>query len=380
MGAGALAVMMPGWSSAEEPPVLSSFPPACWITEGATTKVYLRGCNDTGGTLTGVTPSPLEIVTTGTASVTMLTMPTFRRTLVDHNCVNFQWQFRIDGCGTVSFSDDITAEDEDGVTWSTGEVFCGQVVADGAQCRTVTATPTRTAVAPPTLAPSRTRIPSPTPKPGKEVATLRPTRTPLSTATPRTRLNTPTPKPAKEVATLRPTRTPLLTATPRPRLPSPTPKPPKVKATLRPTRTPIPTRTQGPVNAALFEARCIALPAHGEQVTVYLQLFNNTGADLYNVVPNPIEVDVTGTVKLTHLIGPTPRLLRVLTNRHSGRFEWYTTATGEGQIFIHVSATAVTPEGREVVFDGTGGGADGVVISTNRVECNTLNVPPRVQK
>jgi len=368
--------------------VLPGFPPTCWITGGANNEfvsVYLRACNDTGGTLYGVTPTRLTITTTETAEAEFLTLPGWRRSLVDGNCVNFKTQLRITGCGTVDIHGDITAEDEDGVTFTTGVAYCGSLVSNPIECLELPPTPTRTPVTvptprprlpTPTLRPTRTRLPTatprprlatPTPRPAKEIATLRPTRTRIPTATQRPRLPTPTPKPAKEIATLRPTRTPIPTATPRPRLSTPT---------LRPTRTPLPTRTEGPFLVDMFTGRCIAINPHSSRVTVYLQLFNNTGADVYDIVPDELEVQTYGTVKIESLIGPVPRVIRVLFDRHSSRFQWTLEASGEGQIIIHASATGVGPADRQIAFGG-GGGGQGIEVTTGRQECNVLNIPAR---
>jgi hypothetical protein len=348
--------------------VLGSFPATCWITgENEYSSVFIRACNDTGETLYGVTPTRLTISTTETADVEFTTVPGWRRELVDGNCVTFKTQILLSGCGTVDIHGDVTAEDPNGVTFTTGVAFCGSLVSRPIECLNIPPTPTRTPIDNPTLRPTRTplftatpRTPlaTPTLKEPKSLATPRPTRTPLTFPT---RLPTPTLKPPKEFPTLRPTRTPLTFPT---RLPTPTPKPPKEHPTLRPTRTPIPSATPGPFLPGEFTGRCIILNPRAAEVTLFLQLFNNTGATIYDIVPGNIDIDTYGDVTIESVTGPAPRVLKVLGDGHSGRFQWTIQATGEGQIVTHVSATGV-------------GGVEqqGVVVSTGRQECNVVNIP-----
>jgi hypothetical protein len=348
--------------------LLGGFTSTCWINgEDEYASVFMRACNDTGETLYGVTPTRLTISTTETADVEFTTVPGWRRELVDGNCVTFKTQLVLSGCGAVDVHGDVTAEDPDGVTFTTGVAFCGSLVSHPIECLNLPPTPTRTPITLPTLratrtplftATPRTRLPTPTPKPAKALATLRPTRTPLTFPT---RLPSPTPKPTKEYPTLRPTRTPLTFPT---RLPTPTAKPPKEHPTLRPTRTPIPSATPGPFLPEEFTGRCIAINPRASAVTLYLQVFNNTGATVYDIVPENIEIDTYGDVTIESVIGPAPRVIKVLGDGHSSRFQWTIEATGEGQIVTHVSATGVGPSTQQAV-----------VVSTGRQECNVLNVP-----
>jgi hypothetical protein len=353
--------------------VLPGFSATCEISgKNENASVFMRACNDTGATLYGVTPTRLTISTTGTADVEFTVVPGWRRELVDGNCVTFKTQLSLSGCGAVDVHGDVTAEDPDGVTFTTGVAVCGSLLSNPIECLNLTPTPTRTPKSNPTLRPTRTPLftatprpplPTPTRKPTKEYPTLRPTRTPLTFPT---RLPTPTLRPQKENPTLRPTRTPLFTATPRPPLPTPTRKPTKEYPTLRPTRTPMPTATPGPFLAEDFTGRCIALNPRASEVTVYLQLFNDTGGPVYDIVPGDIEIQTYGNVTIESVTGPVPHMIRMLSNAHSNRFQWTIQATGEGQIVTHVSATGV-------------GGVEqqGVVVSTGRQECNVLNIPGR---
>jgi hypothetical protein len=342
--------------------LLGGFEATCWITgeEAGSSSVFMRACNDTGDTLYGVTPTRLTISTTETAEVEFLTLPGWRRELVDGNCVTFKTQIMLGGCGTVDIHGDVTAEDPGGVTFTTGVAFCGSLVSRPIECLNIPPTPTRTPMTHPTLRPTRTpltlptRLPTPTAKPPKEHPTLRPTRTPLTFPT---RLPTPTAKPPKELPTLRPTRTPLI-------FPTPTPRPPKEHPTLRPTRTPIPTKTPGPFLPEEFTGRCVAINPRASQVTLYLQVVNNTGWTVYDIVAGDVEIDTYGDVTIESIIGPAPRVIKALGDGHSGRFQWTIEATGEGQIITHVSATGVGP-----------GTQQAVVVSTGRQECNVLNVP-----
>jgi len=350
--------------------ILDDFPATCWLDEAnGLAYVFMRACNDTGETLYGVTPTRLTVSTTGTASAEFRTVPGWRRELVDGNCVNFKTTIQVSGCGSVDLHGDVTAEDPEGVTYTTGVAYCGSMTLE---CRPPT--PTRTPIIMPTPRPTRTplftatprpALPTPTPKPTKQQPTLRPTRTPLFTATPRIPLPTPTAKPAKEQPTLRPTRTPLFTATPRPVLPTPTAKPPKERPTMKPTRTPIPTPTSGPFLADQFTGRCIAINPHSARVTVFLQIFNNTGETVFNIVPGELEIATYGDVMIESINGPVPRMIHDLADRHSSRFEWTITASGTGQIITHAIAT------------GVGGDGQSVVVSTGRQECNVLNIPAR---
>lgn len=370
----------PSSAPGQSNPVLPGFSISCWISEGASTSITVRVCNRTGGNMTGITPSTPDLVFTGTAALQYITMPSFRREMDSGNCNNFKWTVRTSGCGTIDIAVEGTGEDESGVTYSTGFVDCGRLTPEAA-C--YTPTPTRTPILTPTLRPTRTRLPTATPR------TRLPTPTPrtrLPSPTPRPRLATPTPKPPKDVEpsqTPAPTntrraalptmtprtplptntpRTPLPTKTARPPLPTPTPKGPH--ATLRPTRTPLATRTPLPYDLSRFTGRCIAVPGHAFVPAVNFEVFNNTGADLTDVTVETIELDTTGDATVTAVHGPFPGWLAVLLDRHSDIFRWTLRTAGNGQLFIHVRAYAFGPNGE--------------FVSTDRIECNTLNIPPRV--
>lgn len=372
-------VALAGAVRAQEGRIDPGFPARCWMSEvtARQVSVFLRACNNTGEDIFGITASPLTVSTTGTVDFEYQTLPAWRREMDDGNCHTMKWQLLLQCGGRLSIAADATAETPDGETINTGRVQCGVIDLPCAP-----ATPTRTPIERATLRPTRTPLASPTPKtpapsPTRRPTFLVPTNTPrpdvplhtrAPTATPRPRRNTPTPRTPIVFNTKTP-RTPLNTPTPKPRIPT---------QTLRPTRTPIPTRTPGPIIAELFSARCVALNPDADTVTVFLQLFNNSGGSVFNIVPEALEIDTTGTAVVTSLRGPFPPAIGVLFDRHSSRFQWTLTHSGEGQIILHARASGTTEDGRIVVFGDGSQEVGPVVIDTGRRECNIINVPARV--
>lgn len=390
-------------------------------------KVLVLFENDTGGTLSNVSADPLVFFESrsgprlsahqdGHLEMVVLTEPRARRSIVDGNHVRFQYGVAFDGCGSGQVFASVSFTTPDGTQMNTGRVSCGAV-----DVACVAATPTRTPRV--TFTPRPTRTPFPT-------FTVRPTRTPIpsatATATPEILVDR-----ALSSCTVRQqgdrltvffnvvndtnglitdlVAGPLVTepisgdpaiqilSGPGPRVYSrvrnatsvsfrwsaqiTSPGTALLLASARGVAENGEIVDLGPEECGVvelappppepfdpngFTGRCIILPAHGFIVNVDFTVTNNTGATLTNLVPAPIELDPTGTVVVEDLVGPQPDSWRKLTNPHTVRFRWRMRPTGEGQLFTHVRVDATGPNGEHV--------------STGRIQCNTLNVPPRITR
>ncbi len=92
---------------------------------GGNVTVTLRVENESGLELTSVTAHPLEVRTTGSAALQIVTAPVVRRTLVRNNGHTLKWQGRVRGEGRICVSAEATAQTPWGETVSTGDTDCG---------------------------------------------------------------------------------------------------------------------------------------------------------------------------------------------------------------------------------------------------------------
>jgi hypothetical protein len=119
-----------------------------------------------------------------------------------------------------------------------------------------------------------------------------------------------------------------------------------------------------PFCAECLEAECVIIPAQGFIATVMFTVINETGGDLTDVTPLPIELTPRGDVFLRRVIGPRPGLMSLLPAGRSDEFRWQIEPTGNGQLFTHITVVATGPNGEPV--------------TTGRFQCPVLNVPPRI--
>ncbi|OFV87485.1 MAG: hypothetical protein A3J75_03535 [Acidobacteria bacterium RBG_16_68_9] len=88
-------------------------------------EIFVRADNGSASSLRNVRPNPLQLESTGTASLRLMTRRKVRRELICNNAVTFKWQGILRGTGTVTVAVEVIAAGPAGVPATTGLLACG---------------------------------------------------------------------------------------------------------------------------------------------------------------------------------------------------------------------------------------------------------------